>query len=163
MGVSACGKSTLASALAKRFNCPMLEGDDFHPQDNVSAMRQGIALSDAQRLPWLRSINHALRSGAPSVLSCSALTANYRNILTEGLSRQAVFVYIHAKYETLLARMQQRAAQTKHFMPVSLLRSQFEILETPDETGIQCITVSASDDTEQQMKSVLEYVSKRSL
>ncbi len=82
MGVSASGKSTLGAALAQYFELPFLEGDHFHPRNNIEKMRSGAPLTDEDRWPWLDALARALQGATGgAVLSCSALRAAYRNRL----------------------------------------------------------------------------------
>lgn len=158
MGVSGCGKSTLANALATRLGRPLIEGDAYHPASNVAKMAAGQPLTDTDRAPWLAHLNSLLSSQQSVVLSCSALKKAYRAALAAGLSKPPVFVHAHASYDSLLARMAQRSA---HFMPASLLRSQFETLEMPTESGLLCVSVPAEHSTEKQVASVLAYLAQQ--
>ena len=138
MGVSGCGKSTVGRQLADALGLPFLEGDDFHPAENVERMAAGIALTDADREGWLRTlaerISAAAGQGAGLVLSCSALKRRYRDMLREG-SADLRFVYLHGAPDVLARRMAQR---TRHYMPPSLLDSQLATLEppAPDERAL---------------------------
>lgn len=132
MGVCGCGKSAVGEALAARLGAVFLEGDAFHPPENVAKMSRSIPLTDADRLPWLRSLRERLGTvpeGDPAVLACSALKRRYRDILCDGLPR-ARFVYLRGTFDQINARM---AARSGHFMPPDLLKSQFEALEEPGE------------------------------
>lgn len=133
MGVSGCGKSTVARALAERLGWTFHDADDFHPQANVDKMRAGIPLDDSDRRPWLARLNgllsDAIRSGSHPVLACSALKNSYRERLVEG-GLPVVGIYLQGNYEEILARL---SAREGHFMPPALLRSQFEALEEPDD------------------------------
>jgi gluconokinase len=155
MGVSGCGKSTLAGAIAAYLGWEMLEGDAFHPSENVAKMAAGEPLTDADRLPWLVQLNGQLQERSHVVLSCSALKAAYRSALILNLPVQPVFVHAHGSFDRLLSRMQQR---NNHFMPASLLRSQFETLETPTEPSIRCVTVSIQDSTAIQVSQLIRYL-----
>lgn len=129
MGVSGCGKSTIGSALAEKLGLPFLEADGFHPATNVEKMRAGIPLDDGDRLPWLVSLNYALKNHENgAVLACSALKNSYRDILSAGLAGSFHIVLLNGTHECILERLQARKG---HFMPVNLLKSQFDILETP--------------------------------
>jgi len=138
MGVSGSGKSTVGEKLAADLGCPFLEGDDFHPPANVAKMQQGIALTTADREPWLRSIaakiDALLLAGQSAVFSCSALQHSYRDIII-GHRPHVALVYLKGSYDLILHRLQGRQG---HFMPPTLLKSQFETLEepTPDEHPI---------------------------
>ena len=132
MGVSGAGKSTIGALLAQRLARAFLEGDSFHPPANVEKMRRGIALTDADRLPWLRTlaaeIDKARMSGKRIVVTCSALKRAYREILAGGHT-DVLFVYLKGAKEVIAQRLAVRAG---HFMPPLLLDSQFATLEEPD-------------------------------
>lgn len=138
MGVSGCGKSTVGLALAKALQWPFLEGDDFHPPENVARMAAGTPLTDADRAGWLRTLAERIAAadaqGQGLVLSCSALKRSYRDMLRQG-SNHLRFVYLHGDAEVLAQRM---AARTRHYMPASLLDSQLATLEppAPDEAAL---------------------------
>jgi carbohydrate kinase (thermoresistant glucokinase family) len=136
MGVSGCGKSSLAQALTERLQkeglaATMLEGDEFHTAANVEKMRQGQALNDQDREPWLKRLNQALaqtiNQGQFAILACSALKEKYREILSAGITKP-LWVHPTGSFELIEARM--KARQHK-YMPATLLRSQFETLEPP--------------------------------
>lgn len=136
MGVSGSGKSTIATALAEHMGAKFLEGDDFHPEENVAKMAQGIPLIDTDRWPWLDRLNAILGEtathGRPMVLACSALKAVYRQRLTQNVNGPLRMVFLRGDKD-LIAR---RLADRQHrFMPATLLDSQFEALQpvSPDE------------------------------
>jgi gluconokinase len=136
MGVSGSGKSTVGTALAARWGVPFADADDFHSPENVTKMSAGTPLDDADRLPWLRSIGVWLaehREGG-AVVTCSALKRAYRDALREA-APDAVFLHLDGDKETVRARV---AARTGHFMPESLVDSQFDALEPlgADERGV---------------------------
>jgi gluconokinase len=148
MGVSASGKTTLASALAARFNYPFLEGDLFHSKTNKEKMTNGVPLDDNDRLPWLKEINKTLRrfKGKPVVLSCSALKEKYRKLLSYKIEDNFIFwIYLHCDFTVLKKRMKERT----HFMPVSLLQSQLETLEAPTNALTLNCTLSVEEMIEQ--------------
>jgi gluconokinase len=131
MGVSGCGKTTVAGLLAERLGWQLAEADLFHSPQNVAKMRAGVALTDEDRWPWLRAIaawiDAALSQGKPGVVTCSALKRRYRDVLIGG--REGVrLVYLKGSYEVIAARI---AARRHEYMPASLLKSQFEALEEP--------------------------------
>jgi carbohydrate kinase (thermoresistant glucokinase family) len=138
MGVSGSGKTTVAVLLAAALGCPFLEGDDLHPAENIEKMHAGIALTDADRLPWLRSIAERIdfwrARGESGVVTCSALKRSYRDILI-GSRPDVTLVYLEGSYDLIRRRM---VARHEHFMPVGLLDSQFATLEAPvpDEHAI---------------------------
>jgi gluconokinase len=138
MGVSGSGKSTVAAPLSAILGCQFQEGDDLHPRANVERMRGGIALTDADRLPWLHKIAEEIDGwrarGKCGVLTCSALKRSYRDIII-GDRHDVVLVYLKGSHDLIRRRM---AARHEHFMPIALLDSQFSTLEepTPDEHPI---------------------------
>jgi gluconokinase len=138
MGVSGTGKTTVGQALCEALGTELLEGDDFHPPANIEKMSSGIALDDDDRRPWLQALATEIErlegKGRSSVTACSALRRIYRDWLREGYP-ELFFVHLHAPYEVLLDRLRRR---TDHFMPPSLLQSQFDTLELlePDEAGV---------------------------
>ncbi len=147
MGVSGSGKTTIAATLADRMGWRLLEGDAFHPPENVAKMRAGTPLTDADRWPWLRAIageiDAARASGQPLVVACSALKRAYRDILI-GRRPDVVLVHLAGSADTIGQRLKVR---TDHFMPPGLLDSQFATLEEPgtDESPI-VVAVTASPD-----------------
>jgi len=136
MGVSGSGKTTVGRLLAEELGWPFYDADDFHPPANVEHMRQGIALMDEDRRPWLarlaRLIAEALAKNQSLVLACSALKADYRAQLKPcGAAPAAVrFVYLRIPMEVAAARLKDRPG---HYMPASLVPSQFAALEEPAE------------------------------
>ncbi|HXF77258.1 MAG TPA: gluconokinase [Usitatibacter sp.] len=131
MGVSGCGKTTVAGLLARRLGWQLAEADLFHPPANVAKMRAGIALTDEDRWPWLAAIaawvDASLARGTPGVVTCSALKRSYRDVII-GKRVGVRLVYLEGSYELI----EKRLASRKHeYMPASLLGSQFEALEEP--------------------------------
>ena len=131
MGVSGSGKSTIGSLLAGRLQWEFEDGDWFHPAANVDKMHKGIALTDEDRGPWLRAIavwiDRTRGAGQHGVIACSALKRRYRDILI-GERRDVRLVYLKGSEELIARRMAMRHG---HFMPPSLLSSQFTALEEP--------------------------------
>ncbi|KFC65941.1 gluconokinase [Massilia sp. LC238] len=138
MGVSACGKSDIGTRLAQALGAPFIEGDRFHPPENVAKMSAGIPLDDEDRGGWLQAlraeIERAWQTDPVVVLSCSALKRAYRDVL-RGDDGDVRFVHLHGDRDLIAQRM---AARSGHFMPVSLLDSQLRTLEPlqPDERGV---------------------------
>lgn len=132
MGVSGAGKSTVGSLLAARLGVDFADADDFHPAVNVAKMRAGQPLTDADRWPWLEAIGAWLdaraAAGAGGVATCSALKHSYRDRLLD--PRPAVRL-LHLAGDAALIGARQ-AARPDHFMPPSLMASQFATLEPPD-------------------------------
>jgi gluconokinase len=135
MGVSGSGKTTVGAALAQRLHVPFADGDDFHPAGNVAKMSAGIPLTDTDRLPWLHALAAWLgeHSATGGVLSCSALRRSYRDVLRGGASTVR-FVHLDGSPEVVARRV---AGRPGHFMPASLVESQFATLEplAADEAG----------------------------
>ena len=128
MGVAGCGKSTLGAALSARLGIPYRDGDDLHSSSNVEKMRAGIPLTDADRWPWLEAVAAELEDHAPMIIGCSALKRVYRDHIREGAGGPVTFVHLSGSRALIAARMQHRPG---HFMPLSLLDSQFAALEPP--------------------------------
>jgi len=131
MGVSGSGKTTVAEALARRLGSDFAEGDAFHPEANVAKMRAGIPLDDLDREPWLDAIAAWIAqvrdSGKRCVVACSALKRAYRRRLAAGHD-DVRFVYLQGDYDLIAGRLARRRG---HYMPLALLRSQFDALEEP--------------------------------
>jgi gluconokinase len=138
MGVSGCGKSSLGAALAQALGGRLIEGDDHHPPASRAKMAQGIALSDADRWPWLEHIGALVREAdaAPVVLTCSALKRRYRDLLRT-LAPGLQFVFVDIGQAEALARV---GARQGHFFPAQLVANQFAALESPvGEPGVVCV------------------------
>ncbi len=128
MGVSGCGKTTLGEGLARTLGWPFFDADDFHPPENVAKMRAGEPLNDADRAPWLLRLSALLQANPHAVLACSALKERYRNVLKTELPHLR-FIHPHGAFEVIAARIEARSKETGHYMPASLLQSQFDALE----------------------------------
>lgn len=133
MGVSGSGKTTIGTALARALDVPFVEGDQLHPRANVERMARGIPLTDEDRQPWLIAIAQRLqeadRTGSGLVIACSALKRSYRDLLRSRGSAKIRFVYLRGGQSLVADRLKGRHG---HFMPASLLESQFAALEEPD-------------------------------
>ncbi|MEV6961688.1 gluconokinase [Streptomyces sp. NPDC051207] len=158
MGVSGSGKTTVGMSLAQSLDVPFAEADDFHPPGNVAKMRDGIALNDKDRGPWLDVIAEWLLEQRPrgGVITCSALKRRYRDRLAS-TSPSVFFVHLHGSAELIAERM---AARRGHFMPVSLLQSQLDTLEplAADEQGA---LVPISGTVEETTRLALAAVRQR--
>jgi gluconokinase len=144
MGVSGSGKSTVGAALAGRLGVSYEDADDLHPQANIDKMTRGEALDDTDRYPWLERIGEWLAQHADGgVVACSALKRKYRDQLRQH-HPQVEFLYLEGSPDLIRRR---QASRPGHFMPASLLHSQFETLEplAPDESGVT-VSVDASVD-----------------
>jgi gluconokinase len=153
MGVSGSGKSTVGAALAQRLRVPFADADDFHPPANIAKMTAGQPLDDTDRYPWLEAIGQWLAEHCDGgVMSCSALKRKYRDQLRKHCPT-VEFLHLSGSPELIAARQSSRPG---HFMPASLLASQFATLEPlqPDERGV---TLDVSHDID---SIVADYVSQ---
>lgn len=143
MGVTGCGKTTIGKHLAKALSLPFYDADDFHPAANKDKMGRGEPLTDKDRAGWLRTLRALIEAneaeGKNIVLACSALKKDYRKTLTVGVS--PLFVFLEVSREVAKTRLRGRS---NHYMPVSLVDSQFEVLEKPQEAI--CINAELSLD-----------------
>lgn len=134
MGVTGSGKTTVGIALAERMGVPFADADDFHSPENVAKMRSGVPLTDADRRPWLLAIGAWLAEHeGGAVVTCSALKRAYRDTLREA-APTITFLHLHGDKDTVRERVGSRKG---HFMPESLVDSQFADLEPlgAGETG----------------------------
>jgi gluconokinase len=161
MGVSGSGKSTVGAALAQRLQVPFADADDLHPPANIAKMTAGHALDDDDRYPWLEAIGEWLASHAADggVMSCSALKRTYRDQLRRHLG-SVEFVHLEGSHEVITRR---QASRPGHFMPASLLTSQFATLEplAPDEGGVVIDVDQSVDAIVEQTVSGLDALDHR--
>jgi gluconokinase len=129
MGVSGSGKTTIGKLLSQKIGLPLFDADDFHSLSNKEKMQSGKPLSDADRSNWLLKINQLAREQQQqgAIIACSALKEKYRAILCNGISKP-FWIFLQGNYDTIFSRMQKRQA---HYMPASLLQTQFDSLELP--------------------------------
>jgi gluconokinase len=128
MGVAGCGKSSVGEALSGRLQVPYRDGDDLHTPQAVEKMRTGSPLTDDDRWPWLDRVAKVLLTEAPVIVGCSALKRAYRDRIRAGAGGPVTFVHLSGSQTLIASRM---AARTGHYMPTSLLDSQFAALEPP--------------------------------
>lgn len=159
MGVSGVGKTSVALGVAAHLGGVYVEADDYHPKSNIDAMRAGIPLTDEMRHPWLEALSEgiaetqATRSGRAVVVACSALKKRYRDII-RGRLPEVFFVHLHGDRDKIAARM---SARSDHYMPTTLLGSQFAILEPLDEEETGC-TVEVSGGKAETIEAVLHLL-----
>ena len=135
MGVAGCGKSSVGIALAPILGAQFIDGDDLHPAENIAKMSKGEPLTDADRRPWLDQVGAALRGEGRRIIGCSALKRRYRERITAAARQPVTFVHLAGSRAVVEARM---SARQGHFMPPTLLDSQFAALEPPvaDENAV---------------------------
>ena len=142
MGVSGAGKSTVGRLVAERLGLPFIEGDDFHPPENVAKMRRGEPLENTDRRAWISALGKAVLSQSPAVASCSALNETVRRWLVEALQSDPKFVYLHVPYKVLAKRLSERS---EHFFDPALLDSQLDALSVPENAIIVEANAPLSD------------------
>lgn len=164
MGVSGVGKSSIASSVSEICDGIFVEADEFHPQENIDAMRRGIALGDEQRSGWLARLVEEIGSqksrnaGKISFVACSALKRTYRDFLKSTFPA-SIFVFLSAPKDLIRRRLE---ARTHHFMPPALLDSQFADLQPP-EADEPHILVDASCEPDVIIRSVLAELAAHSI
>lgn len=155
MGVSGSGKSAVGKALAAKQDWAFYDGDDYHPARNIEKMHRGEPLNDEDRAPWLDLlrglITRKLAAGENSIFACSALAERYRRRLlpAEPLAGRVIFVYLRITPEAARGRLLSR---TEHFMPATLVESQFSVLDEPREA----IRVDADEPLEVVVETIAE-------
>ncbi len=158
MGVSGCGKTTIGQRLSQELHWPFFDGDDFHSKANRKKMASGIPLTDADRMPWLASLNRLmsnhLETHQPMILACSALKKAYREKLQGGLS-EIIWVFLKGDYDLIFNRMRSR---TSHYMKPTMLQSQFDTLEVPKNA----LTVEIDQPVEKITAIILAKLKDRS-
>jgi gluconokinase len=155
MGVSGCGKSTVGRLIADGLGVHYVEGDELHPERNIDLMAAGIPLTDADRHGWLQEVAGQLANATAEargiVVTCSALKRSYRDQLRAG-APDVRFVHLHGSRELLESRV---AARSGHYMPPSLLQSQLDTLEPPDEDE-RAIALDITQPPEQLAEKALQ-------
>lgn len=145
MGVSGSGKTTIGRLLADNLGWTFYDGDDYHPPSNIENLKKGIALTDAERWPWLATlkkiIENSIAKKEHTIIACSALRRSYREYLA-GYSESVRFVYLKGEYDLVRQRLNRRKG---HFMDENLLLSQFETMEEPQDAFI--INISQPPET----------------
>ena len=159
MGVSGSGKTETSHAVADALGFRHIEADHFHPEENVARMRAGTPLSDADRVEWLQKLvvemQRAIRDDVGFVLACSALKCRYRDLLRDAVPGLS-FAHLAIDYETAVQRVGGRAG---HFMPISLVDSQFATLESPEgEPGV--LVVDASQPRELVLEEIVGWMQR---
>jgi carbohydrate kinase (thermoresistant glucokinase family) len=160
MGVSGSGKSSFGAALARTMGTDFVDGDDLHPASNIEKMRRGLPLDDADRAPWLRAIAAVLADHASHptgvVVACSALKRTYRDALRS--AHGVKFVFLDADPALIERRFKTRAG---HFMPGTLIASQFDALERPSATAGDVLTIDAALPVDAAVRAAVEFFGAR--
>jgi gluconokinase len=155
MGVSGSGKSTTGMALAKTLGWSFRDADSFHPPTNIAKMSRGLPLDDEDRAPWLaaiaRWIEERCEQGEPGIVSCSALKRAYRQRIV-GARDRVRLVYLKGDMALIGRRLRARRG---HFMPATLLESQFATLEEP-QADERPLVVSVAMSPPRVMRTILE-------
>jgi len=159
MGVSGSGKTETSHAVADALGFRHIEADHFHPEENVARMRAGTPLSDADRVEWLQRLviemQRAIDDDVGFVLACSALKRRYRDLLRDAVPGLC-FAHLSIDYDTAIQRVGGRAG---HFMPISLVDSQFATLESP-EGEPHVLVVDASQPREQVLNEITRWMNQ---
>jgi gluconokinase len=152
MGVSGCGKSSVGAALGEKLGVPYIDGDDLHPASNIAKMSKGLPLNDDDRWPWLAKVGETLAASTGcAIIGCSALKRIYRDKIRDAVAEPVLFIHLAGSREVIGARMGKRAG---HFMPGSLLDSQFATLEPPQSDEL-ALTVNIDQSLEGIISAIL--------
>jgi 6-phosphogluconate dehydrogenase len=158
MGVSGSGKTTIGKLLAQKNQLPFFDGDDFHSKENIEKMASGKPLDDEDRKDWLLQLNHLIQENVNTkdcVIACSSLKKNCRDILRANVPNNVKFVFLQGSYSEILSRMESRK---NHFIPSSLLKSQFETLEIPKNA----YSISIMQNPEEMLTNIQNEIFNRS-
>ncbi|MEX0312884.1 MAG: gluconokinase [Allomuricauda sp.] len=153
MGVSGTGKSTIGKLLSEALDIPFYDGDDFHPEANVKKMSAGQPLNDDDRQGWLEALNVLAKEHRSEgvIIACSALKESYRKLLQSDMGDSLRFVYLEGSVELIKSRLENRKG---HFMPLELLKSQFDTLEPPSDAITVSVSLAPKTIVEQIMRQI---------
>jgi gluconokinase len=154
MGVSGSGKTTIGKKISAEMGMAFFDADDFHSRANKEKMKAGQPLTDDDRAEWLISINELAKNQMKkegAIIACSALKEKYRKILSEGITIPIFWVFLQGNYELIQRRME---ARTDHFMPPTMLSSQFDALEIPQ----QCISIDISQKPDKIVEEIISQI-----
>jgi gluconokinase len=156
MGVSGSGKSTIGAALADRLDIPFADADAFHPAANIAKMSAGTPLDDDDRYPWLAAVGQWLADHERGVMGCSVLKRRYRDQLR---SHRATIEFLHVTGSPELIDRRQ-AGRAGHFMPPSLMESQFDALE-PLDSDERGLAIDAGQSVDTIVETMVRYLAAR--
>ena len=157
MGVAGSGKSTVGAELAKRLGGVYVDGDDLHPPENIAKMARGEPLNDADREPWLDKVGAVLRDAQGiALIGCSALKLAYRDRIRVAAGGSVTFIHLVGTRKVIEMRMADRSG---HFMPLSLLDSQFADLESPKQNE-KAISVDIDQPLDSLVEALVAQISK---
>ncbi len=153
MGVSGTGKTTVGKLLAAEFDIPFFDGDDYHPEENIKKMISGNALNDDDRHDWLVALNQLAIENKKKggVIACSALKEKYRTLLKDNIKEGVIFIYLEGTFDAIKKRLDSRE---NHYMSSTLLKSQFETLEPPNDA----LTISILKTPKEITKEILKQL-----
>jgi gluconokinase len=156
MGVSGSGKTYVGTAIAEALNIPFFDGDDLHSPEARAKMTAGIPLNDEDRAPWLDRIGALLADSAAHpqgvVVACSALRRVYRDRLRAAVGPGLRFLFLEGDKALMRARV---ASRKNHYMPASLVDSQFATLESPEGDG-DVVTIPADVKLPDSLEAVIQ-------
>jgi gluconokinase len=161
MGVAGCGKSSVGSALARLAGAAYVDGDSLHPSANLRKMSAGIPLSDDDRHPWLMRVAEILQAAKdPTLVGCSALKRQYRDLIRSVAGHDVLFIHLTGPRDVIAGYM---LAREGHFMPPSLLDSQYAALEPLqlDEQGFAVSVAQPMDAVVAEAKRELDKTIRR--
>lgn len=160
IGVSGCGKSAVAEAVANKINVPFLDGDFLHSRVNIDKMASGKPLNDEDRKLWLEAINSAIyamqHTHDISILTCSALKESYRNMLNKG-NTGVYFIYLKGDFDLIAQRLQNRKG---HFFKSDMLKYQFETLEEPSKNEDNIYVIDVDKTLDEVVNDSIEFIHK---
>jgi len=158
MGVSGCGKSAVAETVAKELAIPFLDGDFLHSRANIDKMASGQSLNDNDRKPWLEALNSAIyameRTNKVSIIICSALKRNYRDVLRKD-NTGLYFIYLQGNFNLISMRLKSRKG---HFFKANMLESQFKDLEEPSNDFSDVCTISIDESLEEVVGDSIRFI-----
>jgi gluconokinase len=154
MGVTGAGKTTVGMLLAEKLGWKFYDADDFHPENNIEKMKQGLSLTDDDRRPWLEALRRLIgEQPGPAVIACSALKQSYREYLSGG-NKEVTFVYLKGSDELLRRRLLGREG---HFADARILSDQLQSLEEPENV----LTERADRDPETIAEDIIDKLNLR--